>query len=91
MVYNISYKSLIGTKPLRIRFDKVDGFIIIYDGIRYLALLGTEKYNVIYNRIRYLVSQESGISYVIPHNYARMKINYYEPLPLKKHWLCVMM
>ena len=91
MVYNISYKSLIGTKPLRIRFDKVDGFIIIYDGIRYLALLGTEKYNVIYNRIRYLVSQESGISYVIPHNYARIKINYYETLPLKKHWLCVMM
>ena len=27
LVYNISYKNLIGDKPLRIRFDKVDGFI----------------------------------------------------------------
>ena len=82
---------MIGAKPLCIRFDKVDGFIIIYDGIRYLALLGTEKYNVIYNRIRYLVCKESGISYAIPHNYAIIKINYYDSLPLKKHWLCVMM
>ena len=27
LVYNISYKSLIDSKPLRIRFDKIDGFI----------------------------------------------------------------
>ena len=27
LVYNISYISLIGAKSLRIRFDKVDGFI----------------------------------------------------------------
>ena len=27
LIYNISYKTLIGAKPLRIRFDKVDGFI----------------------------------------------------------------
>ena len=27
-----------GAKPLRIRFDKLDGFIKIYDGIRYLIL-----------------------------------------------------
>ena len=26
-VYNILYKTLIDTKPLRIRFDKIDGFI----------------------------------------------------------------
>ena len=25
LVYNISYKTLIGTKPLRIRFYKIDG------------------------------------------------------------------
>ena len=30
LVYDISYKTLIGAKPLRIRFDKVDGFIIVY-------------------------------------------------------------
>ena len=33
----------------------------IYDGARYLVLFGSEKYNDIYNRIRYLISLESGI------------------------------
>ena len=35
LIYDISYKTLIGSKPLRIRFDKIDGFIRIYDGTRY--------------------------------------------------------
>ena len=30
-VYDISYKTLIGAKPLRIRFNKIDGFIRLYD------------------------------------------------------------
>ena len=38
LIYNISYK------PLRIRLDKIDGFIKIYDGTRYLVLFGAEKY-----------------------------------------------
>ena len=33
LVYNISYKSLIDSKPLRIRFNKIDGFIRVYDEI----------------------------------------------------------
>ena len=45
LVYDISYKTLIGTKPLRIRFNKVDGFIRIYDSTRYLVLFGPEKYD----------------------------------------------
>ena len=40
-VYNISYKSLIYYKRLRIRFDKIDGFIRVYDGTRYLVLFGS--------------------------------------------------
>ena len=35
LVY-ISYKNLIA-KPLRIRFGKIDGFIRVYDGTRYLV------------------------------------------------------
>ena len=31
LIYDISYKTLIGPKPLRIRFDKIDKFIRIYD------------------------------------------------------------
>ena len=43
MIYDISYKTLIDPKPLRIRFDKYDGFVRIYDGTRYLTLFGSEK------------------------------------------------
>ena len=42
LIYEISYKSLIDRKPLRIRFIKIDGFIRIYDGTRYLTLFGSE-------------------------------------------------
>ena len=58
LIYDISYKTLADSKPLRIRFDKIDGFIRIYDGTRYLTLFGSEKYEPIYNRIRYLKSQK---------------------------------
>ena len=32
LIYGISYKTLVGSIPLRIKFDKIDGFIRIYDG-----------------------------------------------------------
>ena len=38
LVYDISYKTLIGAKPLRIRLDKVDWFIGVYNGIIYLVI-----------------------------------------------------
>ena len=45
LIYNISYKTLIGPKSLQIRFDKTNIFIKVYDGTRYLELLGPEKYD----------------------------------------------
>ena len=36
-VYDISYKSSIVPKPLRIRFNTVNGFIRVYDGTIYLV------------------------------------------------------
>ena len=48
---NYYCKTLIGPKPLRIRFDKTDGFIRIYDGTRYLVLFGPEKYYAVHNII----------------------------------------
>ena len=39
---------------------------------------------MIYNRIRYLVSVKSGITYVISQNYAKIKVDSYGPLPLEK-------
>ena len=70
LVYNISYKSLIDSKPLHIKLD-----IRIYDGTRYLVLFGTKKYGYIYSRIIYLISVESGITDIISHNYAKIKVD----------------
>ena len=36
LIYDISYKTFMVAKLLRIRFDKISGFIKIYDGIKYL-------------------------------------------------------
>ena len=84
MVYSISLENLIAAKPLRIRFNKVERFIWVYDGTRYFVLLGSKKYDAIYNRIRYLKSQKSGITYVISINYAKIKTDLYDSLALDK-------
>ena len=61
-----------GSKPLRIMFDEIDGFMKIYGGIRYLVLFGPLWYDEIYGRIRYLISEESIITNGINHNFARI-------------------
>ena len=43
-MYGISNEILIGSKSLCIRFDKIDEYIRIYDGTRYLTLFGSEIY-----------------------------------------------
>ena len=73
-----------GAKPLRMWFEKIDGFIKIFDGIRYLVLLASERYNAIYDKIRYLVSENSGITDSINHNFARIRIDSYNSLPIEK-------
>ena len=55
MIYDILDKTLISPKPLRIRFDKIDGTVRIYDGTRYLILFGTKKYDAIHDRTRCLI------------------------------------
>ena len=73
-----------GPEPLRIRFDKIDRFIRVYDERRYLVLFGSEKDNTIYNRIRYLIGVKSDIAYVFSHNYPRIKVDSYDSLPIEK-------
>ena len=70
LVYNISYKSLIDSKPLRIRFDKIDEFIRVYNWTRYLVLFGSEKYGSIYSRVRYLIGVKCGIMKVDTYNFS---------------------
>ena len=79
-----SYKTLIGVKPFRIRFDKVDRFIRVYDEIRYLVLLGPENDDAIYNTIKYLINQKCVITYVISHNYIKTKTFSSDHMPLEK-------
>ena len=74
LVYNISYKSSIGAKPLHISFNKVDRFIRVFDGTRYLILFGPEIYDAIINSIRYLIGVKSSITYVIAYVVLPMKL-----------------
>ena len=60
--YDILYKNFMGAKSLGIWFKKIDGFIKTYDGIRYLILFDSKRYDAIYNRSRYLISQKSCIT-----------------------------
>ena len=47
---------MISAKSLHIGFNKVDRFIGVYGGTRYLVLFGHEKHDAIYNRMRDLIS-----------------------------------
>ena len=60
LVFKISYKTLNGAKSLCTGFNKIDGFIRVYDRTRYLVLFGAEKYDSIYNRIGFFIGVESG-------------------------------
>ena len=87
MIYDISYRTLIGVKPLRI--GVTDGtrynFIMkLYNGTRYLVSFGPEKCNTIYNWIRFFVSQNIGIIYGFSHIYARIKSDSYDCFVSKK-------
>ena len=59
LIDDISYKTLIRPKPLRIRFDKIDAFITIHNGTSYLILFAPKKYAVTYNKIKYLESHNT--------------------------------
>ena len=70
-------------KPLRIMFDKINVFIRVYDGTRHLVLFGIEKYDFVYNRIRYLIGANGDTMYTISHNHGKIKAESYDSLPLK--------
>ena len=70
--------------PLHIRFDETDGFIKIYDGIRYLVLFNHRLYDKIFDRIKYLISEKCGITESINHNFGRIRIDSYNSLPIEK-------
>ena len=60
------------------------GSIKTYYGSKYLVLLGPEKYDAIYNRIRYFISLKSSIVYIFSHYFAKIKVDSYDSLPIEK-------
>ena len=71
LIYGISYKTPMGVK--------IDRFIKIDDKIRYLVLFDYRYCDKIYDNIKYLVSEKSGITDSINQNFGR---NSYDPLPI---------
>ena len=83
LIYDILYKTLIGVKYLHIVLNNVDGFIRVSDETKYLVLFGFENYDFIYGRNRYVIGLKSSIAYVFSYNYAKMKIDSDDDLPLE--------
>ena len=54
--------ALIDAKALRIKFDKVYGFIWVYEETRFIILFGLEKYHVICDTVKYIIELKSGIT-----------------------------
>ena len=69
---------------MRIRFDKINRFIRIYGWTRYLTLFRSEKYDAICDRIRYLISLKSGITYIFSQYFAKIKVDSFYSLPIGK-------
>ena len=66
-----------GSIPSRIRFDEIERYIKIYDGIRYLVLFSNCLYDKICDRTKYLISKKRGITDSINHNFVRIRIDSY--------------
>ena len=75
--FNISQKTTIAPKPLRIRFDKIDGFITSVDGkIKHLILFDYGLFSKICEKIKYLISKKSDIRNCIGYNLERSELHH---------------
>ena len=82
-VYNISYKSPVGPKPLCLRFDKIGGFIISLDGkVQNLVFFDYDLSDKICDRIKCLITKKSGITNSINYNFGKIKIDSYNSLSI---------
>ena len=83
LIYRVSYKTMIGAKPLRIMFDKVLYKDRVYDGTKYLIW----KIWCYCDSIRYLIGSKSGITYVFLIIMQKLKSIKMMIYLQKKHWL----
>ena len=65
-VYGISYKIATGPNPMRIRFDKIDGFISVRGNeFRYSVLFDCRLFDNIYDTIKCLISKKVALQIVL--------------------------
>ena len=83
----MTFHTTTGPKPLRIRFDKIDGFIrVCVDEFRHLVLFYNELFDKICDKFLYLISGKSGNADGINPNFGEMRTDSYNYLhPLKKY------
>ena len=57
LICSISYKTWIGPKPLRISFDKMDGFIRVLEGeIKHFVLFDSGLFDKFCDKIKYRIN-----------------------------------
>ena len=71
---------------MRIRFDKIDGFIKIYNGIRCLILFDYSYCDEICDEIKYLISEKVVLQILlsINRNISRIRTDLCDSLPIEK-------
>ena len=64
LIYDISYKTSTGAKPLRIRYNEIYGFIKTHNKIRYLVLFD-KQCDKICSRIKYLIKKTKTVLQIV--------------------------
>ena len=83
LVYKVSYETLMGARTLCISFIKQADSLELMMKLDIQYYLELKKYNFIYNKMRYLIGVKSAITYVCYHNYAKIKVDSFDILPLE--------
>ena len=81
-----------GAKPLRIRLNKIDGFIRSYGGkFRYLVFFVHGLFDKICHKIKYLINEKCGTKDSTNQNFGKIRTDSYNSLPIEKNRLFIML
>ena len=70
LIYDVVVKTPYSSKPLRILFDRLDSYIRKQNRTRYLTLFHSDKkYEISFDRIRYLTMLKNSISDICSRKY----------------------